>query len=179
MCDPVSQDTDPAGRKAPHSPARTPSTTTGPAAAAQSDARPRRRYTLPPAGQPRYPNPRRFGPQPVPAHVKAGLPARPATAPRPVGTAPVTAMTTAHVQPWVNARRAAADLTHNSIGKYHVVLHGIFARAVADRIINLNPYAATVLPKVDRPQALAGPSSVRASSTGSWRASVPGGSTWS
>ena len=39
-------------------------------------------------------------------------------------------------------------LSPRSVLKYHVVLHGIFARAVRDRVIAYNPAADTDLPKV-------------------------------
>ncbi len=45
-------------------------------------------------------------------------------------------------------RRRRSGLSPRSIGKYHTMLHSIFARAVRDRMIAFNPCAATELPKV-------------------------------
>jgi integrase len=51
------------------------------------------------------------------------------------------------VQGWVT--KAVADgLSARSVVKYHVMLHGIFKRAVRDRIIAHNPCTDTELPKV-------------------------------
>lgn len=50
-------------------------------------------------------------------------------------------------QSWVT--KALADgLSARSVMKYHVVLHGIFQRAVRDRVIAYNPCSDTDLPKV-------------------------------
>jgi integrase len=51
------------------------------------------------------------------------------------------------VQTWVTAA-LEGGLSPRSVLKYHVVLHGIFARAVRDRLIAHNPCADTDLPKV-------------------------------
>jgi integrase len=51
------------------------------------------------------------------------------------------------VQAWVT-EAAAGGLSPRSLGKYHVMLHGIFKRAVRDRVILHNPCADTELPKV-------------------------------
>ena len=51
------------------------------------------------------------------------------------------------VQGWVT--KAVADgLSARSVVKYHVMLHGVFKRAVRDRVIGHNPCADTELPKV-------------------------------
>jgi integrase len=51
------------------------------------------------------------------------------------------------VQGWVT--KAVADgLSARSVVKYHVMLHGVFKRAVRDRVIGHNPCAETELPKV-------------------------------
>lgn len=60
------------------------------------------------------------------------------------------------VQEWVNRAgqsrvvdgKQVKGLSPQSIGKYHVMLHSIFARAVRDRLIAFNPCEATELPKV-------------------------------
>ncbi|OZB87992.1 MAG: site-specific integrase [Microbacterium sp. 14-71-5] len=60
------------------------------------------------------------------------------------------------VQEWVNQAghprvvdgKQVKGLSPRSIGKYHVMLHSIFARAVRDRLIAFNPCEATELPKV-------------------------------
>lgn len=51
------------------------------------------------------------------------------------------------VQRWVTAA-VAAGLSARSVVKYHVMLHGVFKRAVRDRVIGYNPCADTELPKV-------------------------------
>jgi integrase len=51
------------------------------------------------------------------------------------------------VQAWVT-EATAGGLSPRSLGKYHVMLHGIFKRAVRDRVILHNPCADTELPKV-------------------------------
>jgi integrase len=43
---------------------------------------------------------------------------------------------------------AGGGLSPRGLGKYHVMLHGIFKRAVRDRVILHNPCADTELPKV-------------------------------
>lgn len=51
------------------------------------------------------------------------------------------------VQGWVT--KAVTDgLSPRSVVKYHVLLHGVFKRAVRDRVIGHNPCADTELPKV-------------------------------
>ncbi|OZB85587.1 MAG: hypothetical protein B7X41_14525, partial [Microbacterium sp. 14-71-5] len=60
------------------------------------------------------------------------------------------------VQEWVNQAgeprvvdgKQVKGLSPRSIGKYHVMLHSIFARAVRDRLIAFNPCESTELPKV-------------------------------
>ncbi|EYR65281.1 integrase [Actinotalea ferrariae CF5-4] len=72
------------------------------------------------------------------------------------GDYPLARIMPAMVQEWVNqagkppqvAGKGRKGLSPRSIVKYHVMLHSIFARAVADRIIPFNPCAATDLPKV-------------------------------
>lgn len=72
------------------------------------------------------------------------------------GDYPMARIMPALVQEWVNqaaktttiADKRRKGLSARSIVKYHVMLHSIFARAVADRIIPFNPCAATDLPKV-------------------------------
>lgn len=72
------------------------------------------------------------------------------------GDYPMARIMPAMVQAWVNqagkpttvAGKTRKGLSARSIVKYHVMLHSIFARAVADRIIPFNPCAATDLPKV-------------------------------
>lgn len=72
------------------------------------------------------------------------------------GDYPMARIMPAMVQAWVNqagtpktvAGKERKGLSARSIVKYHVMLHSIFARAVADRIIPFNPCAATDLPKV-------------------------------
>ena len=51
------------------------------------------------------------------------------------------------VQGWVTAA-VAGGLSARSVVKYHVMLHGVFKRAVRDRVIGYNPCADTELPKV-------------------------------
>jgi site-specific recombinase XerD len=51
------------------------------------------------------------------------------------------------VQAWVT-EAAAGGLSPRSLGKYHVMLHGIFKRAMLDRVILHNPCTDTELPKV-------------------------------
>ncbi len=63
------------------------------------------------------------------------------------GDYPLSAILPSLVQAWVTT--ALQDgLSPRSVVKYHVVLHGIFARAVRDRLIGHNPCADTDLPKV-------------------------------
>ncbi|MGH8891887.1 MAG: tyrosine-type recombinase/integrase [Actinomycetes bacterium] len=56
-------------------------------------------------------------------------------------------ITPSTVQAWVTDV-TTAGLSPRSITKYHVMLHGIFKRAVRDRVILHNPCADTELPKV-------------------------------
>jgi integrase len=51
------------------------------------------------------------------------------------------------MQAWVG-HALEGGLSPRSVRKYHTLLHGIFARAVGDRIILSNPAAHTELPKV-------------------------------
>ncbi len=51
------------------------------------------------------------------------------------------------VQAWVT-HAMDGGLSPRSVRKYHTLLHGIFARAVRDRILLANPAAHTELPKV-------------------------------
>jgi integrase len=51
------------------------------------------------------------------------------------------------VQAWVT-HAVEVGLSPRSVRKYHTLLHGIFARAVRDRVLNANPAAHTELPKV-------------------------------
>jgi site-specific recombinase XerD len=51
------------------------------------------------------------------------------------------------VQGWVT-HAVEGGLSARSVRKYHTLLHGIFARAVRDRLILSNPAAHTELPKV-------------------------------
>lgn len=51
------------------------------------------------------------------------------------------------VQGWVT-EAVASGVSARSVVKYHVMLHGVFKRAVRDRIIGYNPCADTELPKV-------------------------------
>jgi len=56
-------------------------------------------------------------------------------------------ITPSTVQAWVTGA-TAAGLSPRSVTKYHVMLHGVFKRAVRDRVILHNPCADTELPKV-------------------------------
>jgi integrase len=51
------------------------------------------------------------------------------------------------VQGWVT-QAVESGLSARSVVKYHVMLHGVFKRAVRDRVIAYNPCADTELPKV-------------------------------
>ncbi len=62
-------------------------------------------------------------------------------------TMPMLRISPSVVQAWVN-EAATTELSARSIVKYHALLHRIFARAVIDRIIPVNPCAHTELPKV-------------------------------
>ena len=50
------------------------------------------------------------------------------------------------VQAWVN--KVTGKLAPRSVVKYHALLHKIFARAVIDRVVPVNPCTHTQLPKV-------------------------------
>lgn len=63
------------------------------------------------------------------------------------GDYPLAAVSPSLVQAWVT-KALEGGLSPRSVVKYHVVLHGIFARAVRDRVIAYNPAADTDLPKV-------------------------------
>lgn len=63
------------------------------------------------------------------------------------GDYPMSAVSPSLVQAWVT-KALEGGLSARSVVKYHVVLHGIFARAVRDRLIAYNPCADTALPKV-------------------------------
>ena len=72
------------------------------------------------------------------------------------GDYPLARIMPTTVQEWVNQAgkprqvdgKTRKGLSARSIVKYHVMLHSIFARAVADRLITFNPCEATDLPKV-------------------------------
>ena len=63
------------------------------------------------------------------------------------GTYPMAEVLPSTVQSWVT-QAVASGLSPRSVVKYHVMLHGVFKRAVRDRIIAYNPCADTELPKV-------------------------------
>ncbi|MCB2177930.1 MAG: site-specific integrase [Actinomycetales bacterium] len=63
------------------------------------------------------------------------------------GEMPMNRIAPSTVQAWVS-EAVGEGLSPRSIGKYHTMLHSIFARAVRDRMIAFNPCAATELPKV-------------------------------
>ena len=63
------------------------------------------------------------------------------------GTMPMAEIMPSTVQGWVTAA-VAGGLSARSVVKYHVMLHGVFKRAVRDRVIGYNPCADTELPKV-------------------------------
>lgn len=63
------------------------------------------------------------------------------------GDRPMSSISPSTVQAWVT-RASAEGLSSRSLTKYHVMLHGIFKRAVRDRVILHNPCADTELPKV-------------------------------
>ncbi len=67
------------------------------------------------------------------------------------GAMPMAEILPSTVQGWVT--KAVADgLSARSVVKYHVMLHGVFKRAVRDRVIGYNPCADTELPKVIPPK---------------------------
>ena len=51
------------------------------------------------------------------------------------------------VQEWVT-KASAEGLSPRSVRKYHVMLQSIFARAVRDQLILINPCEHTELPKI-------------------------------
>ena len=60
------------------------------------------------------------------------------------------------IQAWVNDV-TTGGLSPRSVVKYHALLHKIFARAVIDRAIGINPASHTALPKVIvKPRMLVG-----------------------
>ena len=63
------------------------------------------------------------------------------------GHRPMSSIGPSTVQAWVT-QASAEGLSSRSLTKYHVMLHGIFKRAVRDRVILHNPCADTELPKV-------------------------------
>ena len=63
------------------------------------------------------------------------------------GNRPMRSIAPSTVQAWVT-QASAGGLSPRSLTKYHVMLHGIFKRAVRDRVILHNPCADTELPKV-------------------------------
>ena len=63
------------------------------------------------------------------------------------GDLPMADVLPSTVQAWVT-EVAAGGLSPRSIVKYHVMLHGVFKRAVRDRVISYNPCSDTELPKV-------------------------------
>lgn len=63
------------------------------------------------------------------------------------GEKPMSGIAPSTVQAWVTSA-CAAGLAPQSVVKYHVMLHGIFKRAVRDRVIVRNPCSDTELPKV-------------------------------
>jgi integrase len=63
------------------------------------------------------------------------------------GAYPLDAILPSTVQAWVS-HALEGGLSPRSVRKYHTMLHGIFARAVRDRIILSNPAAHTELPKI-------------------------------
>jgi integrase len=63
------------------------------------------------------------------------------------GPRAMSSITPSLVQAWVT-KASAEGLSPRSVTKYHVMLHGVFRRAVRDRVILHNPCADTELPKV-------------------------------
>lgn len=63
-----------------------------------------------------------------------------------LGAMPMGQIAPSTIQGWVNS--VAETLSPASVIKYHTFLHGVFARAVVDRVIARNPCADTRLPKV-------------------------------
>jgi hypothetical protein len=63
------------------------------------------------------------------------------------GQLPLEAILPSTVQAWIT-HALDRGLSPRSVRKYHTLLHGIFARAVRDRVITADPAAQTELPKV-------------------------------
>ena len=63
------------------------------------------------------------------------------------GDVPMADILPSTVQAWVT-KAVNGGLSARSTVKYHVMLHGVFKRAVRDRVIAYNPCADTELPKV-------------------------------
>jgi len=63
------------------------------------------------------------------------------------GAMPMADIMPSTVQGWVTTA-VGEGLSARSVVKYHVMLHGVFKRAVRDRVIAHNPCADTELPKV-------------------------------
>jgi integrase len=63
------------------------------------------------------------------------------------GDIPMADVLPSTVQAWVT-KAIGEGLSARSTVKYHVMLHGVFKRAVRDRVIAYNPCAETELPKV-------------------------------
>lgn len=72
------------------------------------------------------------------------------------GDIPMAEILPSTVQGWVT-HAVAGGLSARSVVKYHVMLHGVFKRAVRDRVIAYNPCVDTELPKVitKKPRILA------------------------
>lgn len=64
-----------------------------------------------------------------------------------LGDIPMAEILPSTVQGWIT-QAVAGGLSPRSVVKYHVMLHGIFKRAVRDRVIAYNPCADSELPKV-------------------------------
>jgi integrase len=63
------------------------------------------------------------------------------------GDLPMADILPSTVQAWVT-QASAGGLSPRNIQKYHVMLHGVFKRAVRDRVIAYNPCSDTELPKI-------------------------------
>ncbi len=83
------------------------------------------------------------------------------------GDIPMAEILPSTVQAWIT-KAVGSGLAPRSVVKYHVMLHGIFKRAVRDRDIAYNPCADSELPKVITKKQR---SSRPPSSNVSWRAS--------
>jgi hypothetical protein len=95
------------------------------------------------------------------------------------GHYPLDAILPSTVQAWVT-HALEGGLSPRSVRKYHTLQHGIFARAVRDRILLSNPAAHTELPKViNRRLRILTPDefdsllTTSRPSTGSWSCSPP------